>query len=60
MALVTFLAVEDSALASRPILIRKQELAIRLQQVNPHPKPRIALEQYTIPANLAAEILFEA
>jgi putative methylase len=28
--------------------------------VNPHPKPAVALEQYTIPADLAAEILFTA
>jgi putative methylase len=35
-------------------------LAIKLQQVNPHPEPKIALEQYSIPADLAADILFEA
>jgi predicted RNA methylase len=47
-------------LHSRPILIRKRDLAIRLQLVAPHPKPKVALEQYTIPATLAADILFEA
>jgi putative methylase len=35
-------------------------LAIRLQKVSPHPKPKASLEQYTIPADLAAEILFLA
>ncbi len=45
---------------SRAVLIRKRDLAVKLQQVNPFPKPKIALEQYTIPGNLAAEILFEA
>lgn len=45
---------------SRPVLIRKRELTIKLQQVVPHPKPKVALEQYTIPADLAADILFEA
>ncbi len=35
-------------------------MEIRLQHVVPHSKPIIGLEQYTIPADLAAEILFEA
>lgn len=42
------------------VRVRKHVLAIKLQQVQPHPEPRVGLEQYTIPANLAAEILFEA
>jgi putative methylase len=33
---------------------------IKLQTVNPHPRPKVALEQYAIPADLAAEILFRA
>lgn len=45
---------------SRPIRIRKHDLAIILQQIQPHPKPKAALEQYTTPADLAAEILFTA
>ncbi len=48
------------SLPPRAVLIRKHDLAIKLQQVNPHPQPKVALEQYTIPADLAAEILFEA
>ena len=40
--------------------IRKHELAVTLQKINPHPTPIVALEQYTIPADLAAEILFTA
>ena len=47
-------------MSTRPIQIRKRDLAIKLQKVNPHPKPKVALEQYTIPADLAAEILFTA
>jgi putative methylase len=35
-------------------------LAIALQKIKPHPNPKVALEQYTIPADLAAEILFTA
>ena len=45
---------------SRPVLIRKRDLTIKLQQVMSHPEPQVALEQYTIPADLAADILFEA
>jgi len=33
---------------------------MRLQKVSPHPEPKVTLEQYTIPADLAAEILFLA
>jgi predicted RNA methylase len=47
-------------LHSRPVLIRKHDLAIKLQQISSHPEPKVALEQYTIPAGLAADILFEA
>ncbi|MGP8070995.1 MAG: METTL5 family protein [Candidatus Bathyarchaeia archaeon] len=47
-------------MTTRPIQIRKHNLAIAIQKVNPHPKPIVALEQYTIPADLAAEILFTA
>jgi len=45
---------------AKAILIRKQELARTLQSVSPHPDPRAYLEQYTIPADLAADILFLA
>jgi predicted RNA methylase len=54
------MALRLLALPTRPIQIRKHDLAIALQKVNPHPKPAVALEQYTIPADLAAEILFTA
>jgi len=47
-------------LSTRPIQIRKHDLAIALQKVNPHAKPAVTLEQYTIPADLAAEMLFTA
>ena len=33
------------------VQIRKPELAIRLQQIEPHPEPKVGLEQYTIPAD---------
>jgi putative methylase len=54
------MALGQLALPTRPIQIRKHDLAIALQKVNPHPKPKVGLEQYTIPADLAAEILFTA
>jgi len=45
---------------TRSISIRKRELAKTLQSIAAHPEPKVQLEQYTIPANLAAEILFHA
>ncbi len=47
-------------MSPRTVLIRKRDLAIKLQKVSPHPKPKVALEQYTIPADLAADMLFLA
>ena len=47
-------------LSPRAVLIRKHELAIKLQEVRPPSAPKVALEQYMIPADLAAEILFQA
>lgn len=47
-------------MSPRTVLIRKHELAIKLQKVSPPTKPSAGLEQYTIPADLAAEILFQA
>jgi putative methylase len=45
---------------AKAVLIRKRDLARTLQTISPHPEPRVSLEQYTIPADLAAEILFLA
>lgn len=47
-------------MSSKTIAIRKRDLAIKLQTIPPHPNPKVALEQYTVPADLAAEILFRA
>lgn len=44
----------------RAVRLRKRQLATKLQQVTPHPEPKVVLEQYTIPADFAAEILFQA
>ena len=52
--------IEVSKVQPRSIAVRKRDLAIRLQQVSSHPKPKVNLEQYSVPADLAAEILFAA
>jgi putative methylase len=44
----------------KAIGIRKHDLAIKLQTIGSHPKPKVSLEQYSISADLAAEILFRA
>ena len=41
-------------------LVRRSWLVRALESVPPHPKPVARLEQYTIPADLAADILFLA
>jgi len=41
-------------------LVRRLELEKALLQIEPHPSPRANLEQYTIPTNVAAELLFIA
>ena len=42
------------------ISVRKRDLEIVLQTIAPHPSPKVALEQYTTPANIAADLLFRA
>jgi len=41
-------------------LVRKLDLEKALLQAEPHPSPKAYLEQYTIPVDVAAEILFTA
>jgi putative methylase len=41
-------------------LVRRLDLEKALFQVEPHPSPKAYLEQYTIPASVAAEVLFTA
>jgi putative methylase len=41
-------------------LVRKLDLEMFLSQVEPHPSPRASLEQYTIPADVAATVLYIA
>ena len=46
--------------SSRVISVRKRDLAIRLQSITQHPKPKLEFEQYTVPSDFAAEMLFHA
>jgi len=41
-------------------LVRRIDLERALLQVAPHPSPKASLEQYTIPADVASEMLFIA
>jgi putative methylase len=41
-------------------LVRKLDLEVAISAVSPHPSPKAYLEQYTIPAEVAAEILYMA
>jgi len=41
-------------------LVRKHHLERAIAEVMPHPKPKAYLEQYTIPSEVAAEILYLA
>lgn len=41
-------------------LVRKLDLEMVLSKIVPHPTPKAYLEQYTIPAEVAAEILYMA
>jgi putative methylase len=41
-------------------LVRKLELEILLSQIGPHPSPKPSLEQYTIPVDVAATMLYTA
>jgi putative methylase len=41
-------------------LLRKLDLEVALSQVEPHPSPKPNLEQYTIPADVAATMLYIA
>jgi len=41
-------------------LVRRLDLEKALLQIEPHPSPKAYLEQYTIPTDIAAEVLFIA
>ena len=39
---------------------RKKHLEIKLQSIPPHPKPKVELEQYTTPAFIASDVVWNA
>jgi len=41
-------------------LVRRRDLEKAIEEVQPHPLPKVYLEQYTIPPDVAAEILYIA
>ena len=41
-------------------LVRRRDLERAISRIEPHPAPKAYLEQYTIPSDAAAEILFTA
>ena len=47
-------------MSSLKISVRKRDLEITLQAIAPHPNPKVNLEQYTTPADIAADLLFRA
>lgn len=42
------------------IIKKKKHLEIKLEQIPPHPQPKINLEQYTTPSIIASDILWNA
>lgn len=45
---------------AREITIRRRDLESALTQLEPHPSPSVILEQYTIPPDIAAEMVYLA
>jgi putative methylase len=45
---------------SRLVIMRQKKLEMLLQKVPEHPSPRPDLEQYTTPASIAADMLYQA
>ncbi|KZX10719.1 METTL5 family protein [Methanobrevibacter filiformis] len=41
-------------------IFKKKHLEIAIQSIPPHPKPKVELEQYSTPASIAADVLWNA
>jgi putative methylase len=50
----------SATVSSLKVSVRKRDLEIMLQAIAPHPNPKVNLEQYTTPADMAADLLFRA
>jgi len=57
---LNFAEIPKAKIGSFNITIRKHDLEIVLQGIQPHPNPTVSLEQYTTPADFAADLLFRA
>lgn len=42
------------------IMKNKKQLEIKMQQIPPHPNPKVSLEQYSTPSQIASDILWNA
>jgi putative methylase len=50
----------SATVSSLKVSVRKRDLEIALQSIAPYSNPKVNLEQYTTPADVAAELLFRA
>ena len=41
-------------------ITRKKHLEMKIQSIPPHPKPKVELEQYSTPSNIASDLLWNA
>ena len=41
-------------------ITRKKHLEMKIQSIPPHPKPKVELEQYATPSNIASDLLWNA
>lgn len=50
----------DVKMSKKPIITKKRHLEMMLQRIPPHGEPKVHLEQYTTPSNIASDILWNA
>lgn len=50
----------DAKMSKKITITKKRHLEMMLQQIPPHKSPKVHLEQYTTPSNIASDILWNA
>ncbi len=50
----------DAKMSKKVKITKKRHLEMMLQQIPPHKSPKVHLEQYTTPSNIASDILWNA
>jgi putative methylase len=50
----------DAKMSKKLTITKKRHLEMMLQQIPPHKSPKVHLEQYTTPSNIASDILWNA